>query len=248
VVDGLLVAFAYYLAFWLRLDGFGAAKNHYSDLLAVTIGWVVPVTLLSVAAFGAYQRLWKFVSQREMEAVVKGVLVATVLIVGAIAVFHPVLRPGHPSSAVTLPGGVITLFFLLSLAFLVGSRVLVHLAVEGRLRNFRTVKGARQVLIVGGGDAGRLIVRELVRNPQLGMRPIGFVDDDPRKLGVKDDYGLKVLGTTFAEDLARVLDNLEPDEVVIAIPSAPGRYGLGSWPAAASAASRCGPCRRCSSC
>jgi FlaA1/EpsC-like NDP-sugar epimerase len=222
VVDGLLVALAYYLAFWLRLDGFGAAKNHYSDLLAVTIGWVVPVTLLSIAAFGAYQRLWKFVSQREMEAVVKGVLVATVLIVGAIAVFHPVLRPGHPSSAVTLPGGVITLFFLLSLALLVGSRVLVHLAVEGRLRNFRTVKGARQVLIVGGGDAARLVVRELMRNPQLGMRPIGFVDDDPRKLGVKDDYGLKVLGTTSPEDLARILDNREPDEVVIAVPSAPG--------------------------
>jgi FlaA1/EpsC-like NDP-sugar epimerase len=54
------------------------------------------------------------------------------------------------------------------------------------------------------------------------MRPIGFVDDDPRKLGVKDDYGLRVLGTTASEDLSRVLDNLEPDEVVIAIPSAPG--------------------------
>ncbi len=225
VVDGLLVALAYYLAFWLRLDGFGAAKNRYSDLLAVTIAWVVPVTLVSVGAFGAYQRLWKFVSQREMEAVVKGVFLATLVIVGAIAVFHPVQTtpsPGHPSRADTLPGGVIALFVLLSLAFMLGVRVLVHLVVEGRLRSFRTVKGAREVLIVGGGDGGRLIVRELIRNPQLRMRPIGFVDDDPRKRGVKDDYGLKVLGTTASEDLSRVLDNLEPDEVVIAIPSAPG--------------------------
>jgi FlaA1/EpsC-like NDP-sugar epimerase len=94
--------------------------------------------------------------------------------------------------------------------------------MEGRLRSLRTVKGAREVLIVGGGDGGRLIVRELVRNPQLRMRPIGFVDDDPRKLGIKDDYGLKVLATTSSEDLTRVLDDLEPDEVVIAIPSAPG--------------------------
>src|SRR5579884_3083412 len=220
VVDGLLVALAYYLAFWLRLDGFGAAKNRYSELLTVTIGWVVPVTLASVAAFGAYQRLWRFVSQRELEAVVKGVIVATVLIVGAIALFHPVVRP--PSDAVTLPGGVIALFVLLSLALLLGSRVLVHLAVEGRLRSFRHAKGAREVLIVGAGDGGRLIVRELVRNPELGMRPVGFVDDDPRQLGVKDEYGLKVLGTTSSEDLSRVLDELEPDEVVIAIPSAPG--------------------------
>ena len=222
VVDALLVALAYYLAFWLRLDGFGAAKNRYSDLLTATIGWVVPVTLVSVAAFGAYQRLWRFVSQRELEAVVKGVLAATVVIAGAIALFHPVLRGHHPSSAVTLPGGVIALFFLLSLAFLLGARVLVNLAVEGRLRGLRTVKGAREVLIVGGGDAGRLIVRELVRNPALGMRPVGFVDDDPRKLGIKDEYGLRVLGTTSSEDLSKVLDELEPDEVVIAIPSAPG--------------------------
>ena len=78
------------------------------------------------------------------------------------------------------------------------------------------------MLIVGGGDGGRLVVRELIRNPQLRLRPVGFVDDDPRKLGMKDEYGLKVLGTTESEDLARVLDEVEPDEVVIAIPSAPG--------------------------
>jgi FlaA1/EpsC-like NDP-sugar epimerase len=76
--------------------------------------------------------------------------------------------------------------------------------------------------VVGGGDGGRLVVRELARNPQLGLRPVGFVDDDPRKQGIKDEYGLRVLGTTSREDLARVLDEVEPDEVVIAIPSAPG--------------------------
>src|SRR5207302_5544414 len=51
---------------------------------------------------------------------------------------------------------------------------------------------------------------------------LGFVDDDPRKHGIKDEYGLRVLGTTSREDLTRVLDEAEPDEVVIAIPSAPG--------------------------
>jgi FlaA1/EpsC-like NDP-sugar epimerase len=65
-------------------------------------------------------------------------------------------------------------------------------------------------------------VRELARNPQLRMRPVGFIDDDPRKQGIKDEHGLKVLGTTSEEDLARILDEVEPDEVVIAIPSAPG--------------------------
>jgi FlaA1/EpsC-like NDP-sugar epimerase len=76
------------------------------------------------------------------------------------------------------------------------------------------------VLIVGAGDGGRLLLREIMRNPELGLRPVGFVDDDPRKQGARIDRGLAVLGTT--EELPRVLEDVEPDEVLIAIPSAPG--------------------------
>jgi FlaA1/EpsC-like NDP-sugar epimerase len=222
VVDGLLVALAYFLAYRLRFDEGLPAK--YDELFEQTLAWVVPLALIVLALFGAYQRLWTFVGQREYEAVVKGVVGSTLLVVGAIALLHPVLTPpSHGvSSAVTMPGGVIALFLLLALALLIAARSMIHLVVEGRVRSFRAAKGAREVLIVGGGDGGRLVARELVRNPQLEMRPVGFVDDDPRKLGTKDEYGLKVLGTTSADDLARVLDDLEPDEVVIAIPSAPG--------------------------
>ncbi len=222
VVDGLLVALAYFLAYRLRFDE--GLPAHYDELFEQTVGWVIPVMLIALAVFGAYQRLWTFVGQREYEAVVKGVVVSTVVIVGAIAILHPVLTPpSHGvSSAVTMPGGVIALFALLVGALLLGSRFLVHLVAEGRVRSFRAAPGARDVLIVGGGEGGRLVVRELARNPALRMRPVGYVDDDPRKLGIKDEYGLRVLATTSAEDLARALDDLEPDEVVIAIPSAPG--------------------------
>jgi FlaA1/EpsC-like NDP-sugar epimerase len=230
LVDGLLVALAYVLAFRLRFDD--AVPTRYDDLLGATIAWVVPVTLIVLAAFGVYQRLWKFVGQRDYEAVVKGVVVATVLIVGVIALTHPVqwappLEVRHrayrtASTPVLLPAGVISLFLLLACALLVGARFIVHLVVEGRVRSFPVGKGARDVLVIGGGQGGHLVVRELVRNPQLRLRPVGFVDDDPRKRGMKDEYGLKVLGTTESEDLARVLDDVEPDQVVIAIPSAPG--------------------------
>ncbi|MGH2927455.1 MAG: SDR family NAD(P)-dependent oxidoreductase, partial [Solirubrobacteraceae bacterium] len=162
-----------------------------------------------------------------------------IVIVGAIALLHPVIAsttqlvPGvrhvhrahvvtGPPAAVSLPLSVISLFFLLTLALLIAARFAVQLIGEGRIRSIRVGKGAREVLVVGGGDGGRLVVRELMRNPQLLMRPVGFLDDDPRKLGIKDEHGLKVLGTTAAPDLERVLDEVEPDEVVIAIPSAPG--------------------------
>ncbi|HUA49829.1 MAG TPA: nucleoside-diphosphate sugar epimerase/dehydratase [Solirubrobacteraceae bacterium] len=224
LVDGILVALAYYLAFRLRFeDGLTGPNDRYGDLLTHTIYWVVPVALVTLALFGQYQRLWTFVGQRDYEAVVKGLVLATLVIVGAIAFLHPVTTTAaFQATPVNLPGSVIALFFLLALALLIGARFLVHLVVEGRVRSFRAAKGARDALIVGGGDGGRLVVRELIRNPQLRLRPVGFVDDDPRKLGMKDEHGLKVLGTTESEDLARVLDEVEPDEVVIAIPSAPG--------------------------
>ncbi len=226
LVDGALVALAYYLAFRLRFDWH--VRGRYGELFEATIPWVVPVFLVVLAAFGLYQRLWTFITQREYEAVVKGVVVATFVVVGTIALLHPVqtaprFKNFHlVSTTVTLPASVIALFLLLCLALLVGARFIVHLVVEGRVRSFRVSKGARDVLVVGGGDGGRLVVRELVRNPQLGLRPVGFVDDDPRKRGMKDEYGLKVLGTTSREDLARILDEVEPEEVVIAIPSASG--------------------------
>jgi len=224
LVDGVLVALAYYLAFRLRFtDGLTGANERYGDLLTHTIYWVVPVSLVTLAMFGQYQRLWTFVGQRDYESVVKGLIVATLVIVGAIAFLHPVTTTvAFQATPVNLPSSVIALFFLLALALLIGARFLVHIVVEGRVHSFRVAKGARDVLIVGGGQGGHLVVRELVRNPQLRLRPVGFVDDDPRKQGTKDAHGLKVLGTTDSEELARILDEVEPDEVVIAIPSAPG--------------------------
>ncbi len=247
VVDGLLVALAYFLAFWLRFaGGFGVGDQRYLRLLTATIGGVVVVTLVSLGAFGQYQRLWRFIGRRDYEAVLKAVFVATVVIVGLIAILHPVVangvrtvvhhhhRDGHiigapsytsvpsPRTGVLPPASVIMLFFLLTLALLVGARFAVQLLGEGRIRSITANKGGRGTLVVGGGEGGRLVVRELMRNPLLGLRPVGFLDDDPRKLGLKDEHGLKVLGTTSTPDLGRVLDEVEPDEVVIAIPSAPG--------------------------
>ena len=115
VVDGVLVALAYFLAYRLRFeDGLGTVNNHrYGVLLTSTIAWVVPVVVAALAAFGAYQRLWTFISQREYEAVVKGAIAGTFVVVVGVALGHPVETPARilfnhnfhyvPSSAVLLP-------------------------------------------------------------------------------------------------------------------------------------------------
>jgi FlaA1/EpsC-like NDP-sugar epimerase len=223
IVDGGLVALAYALAFELRFDN--GIPRRYDLLRDETILWVVPLCIAVFMAFGLYQRLWSYVGQRDYETLLRAVLVAAVLVVGGIALVHPVEVRAHSSGvhfAVGMPVGVAAMWVLLTLFLTAGARFLTHLAFEGRARGFRSAKGARTVLIVGGGDGGRLVVRELVRNPDLGLRPIGFLDDDPRKRGMKDEHHLRVLGTTSDEDLKRILDKVEPDEVIVAIPSAPG--------------------------
>jgi FlaA1/EpsC-like NDP-sugar epimerase len=223
LVDGGLVALAYMLAFELRFDN--GIPRRYDLLRDETILWVVPLCIVVFAAFGLYQRLWTYVGQRDYESLLRAVIVSAILVVGGIAVIHPVEVRAHNGVSLTvgMPVGVAAMWVLLTLFLTAGVRFLAHLIFEGRAgRGPRMRKGARTVLIVGGGDGGRLVVRELLRNPDLGLTPVGFVDDDPRKRGMKDEHHLRVLGTTSDADLRRVLDTMTPDEVIVAIPSAPG--------------------------
>ena len=219
-VDGVLVALAYYLAFQLRFDS-GPTKQ-YEHLREATIWWVLLGSLPVLILSHVYQRRWRYAGQRDYEAVARAVAIIVLLSVVAIEVLRPVYRYPHGNTvAVVLPNGVIVLFALLSLVFLVGVRAIARSVYERRpLAAFRGPKGERTVLIAGAGDGGQLVVREIMRNRELGLVPVGFLDDDPRKRRLRID-GVRVRGNTEG-DLPRILDESEPDEVIIAIPSAPG--------------------------
>jgi FlaA1/EpsC-like NDP-sugar epimerase len=208
-IDAGIVALAYWLAFVLRFDA--GVPERYEDLLARTIAFVVVGKVLLFALFGLYHKLWRFVDQKDFEAIVRAVVVSTLALVVGLFLASP--ADADP------PRGVIALDFLLTLGLVVGSRFATRLIAEGRFRNPIPAKDAREVLVIGAGNGGQAVVSEMRRNPDLRLAPIGFVDDDPRKQGMRI-AGLKVRGTTA--ELARVLDDAEPDEVIIAIPSAPG--------------------------
>jgi FlaA1/EpsC-like NDP-sugar epimerase len=218
-VDGVLVAIAYYLAFQLRFEH--GPTGYYEHLRERTIWWVVGGSLPVLVLARVYQRRWRYSGQRDYEAVARAVAAIVLLAVVGVEVFRPV-HHYRSTVAVALPNGVIILFALLVLVLLVGVRALARSIYERRpLAAFRGGrKDQRSVLIAGAGDGGRLVLREIVRNRGLGLTPVGFVDDDPGKQRLRID-GVRVRGNTEG-DLPRILDDAEPDEVIIAIPSAPG--------------------------
>jgi FlaA1/EpsC-like NDP-sugar epimerase len=220
-VDGALVAFAYYLAFQLRFEH--GPTGYYAHLRERTIWWVLAFSPLVLIVARVYQRRWRYAGQRDYEAVARGLLAIVLLTVAAVAVLRPVQRVTHHGTSVILvPIGVVILFAVIGLVLLVGVRALSRSFYERRpLAAFRGGrKGERTVLIAGAGEGGRLVLREIMRNRELGLVPVGFVDDDPVKRGLRID-GVRVRGNT-EDELPRILDDAEPDEVIIAIPSAPG--------------------------
>jgi FlaA1/EpsC-like NDP-sugar epimerase len=207
--DGALVALAYYLAFRLRFLDQSDLPHRYWILFAQSVGFVIALKLIVFAAFGMYQKWWRYVSGRDFLQIVRAVTVAGAILVVAFTVLRPFAH--------NLPRSVAVMDFLLTLMLITGARLAVRLIVERPSRSARVPK--REVLVVGAGSGGQMVVRELQLNPEIGVTAIGFVDDDPRKRGMRM-LGLKVLGST--KQIDKILDETHPDEVVIAIPSAPG--------------------------
>ncbi len=219
-VDGALVALAYWLAYRLRFDSASGVPPRYDRLFDATFIPVVAGSLVVFAAFGLYAKWWRYVTQRDYASLVQAVVLAALVLPLYIVVVKPVTQQTRTGeAALTAPAGVLALHLLLMLAFVGGARFVARSIYERPLRGFRARKDARGLLIVGAGDGGRLVLREILRNPDLGLKPVGFVDDDPLKRRLRVD-GVRVLGTT--KELSRILDEVEPDEVTIAIPSAPG--------------------------
>jgi FlaA1/EpsC-like NDP-sugar epimerase len=218
-IDGALVAVAYYLSYRLRFDA-GRMPHKYDRLFDSTIAFVVAGSLVVFTLFRLELKQWRYTSSRDYLGILQAVVANTAALLAFVAITHPVTEPSRTGEVtVSVPTGVIAMYFLLTLALVGGARFIARIVHERPVRGFRARGDARRVLIVGAGEGGRLVLREVLRNPQLGLAPVGFVDDDPLKRGIRID-GVKVLGAT--DQLARILDEAEPDEITIAIPSAPG--------------------------
>jgi FlaA1/EpsC-like NDP-sugar epimerase len=208
VADAGLIALAWWLAFELRFDH--GVPRYYDTLFRRTILIVVAIKLVVFVLFRFYDRWWRYVSIRDMWSAVRGVTAASLIAGLTVYFFSPVAQ-------VRLPRSVAIMDWLLLLAFVTGTRLLARSVIERP--GIGLVARGKEVLVVGAGDAGQLVIREMQRNRQLGYTPIGLIDDDPRKKNLRI-HGVRVLGTT--EELGHFLRDNRPDEVLLAMPSASG--------------------------
>jgi FlaA1/EpsC-like NDP-sugar epimerase len=203
-----LLALAAFGAFVLRFDWFFAASHQEFFAFLVAAVLVKPVVLYFG---GIYARYWQYATTGDMLALLLSVSASSVAMAVVITVFLVLGIVGFFSRS------VVVIDWLLTLLVVAGVRLAVKLQNDLRVR--ARPQSARTSIVVGAGNTGMVVVREIQRNSRLEKNVIGFLDDDAEKLG-KQIYGVPVLGRLA--DLAAVVAKHKCDEIVIAMPSAPG--------------------------
>jgi FlaA1/EpsC-like NDP-sugar epimerase len=201
-------------SFALRLDVSQIA--FYFPAILIMTGVAILIKIPTYYFFGLYRRLWVYASTSELKLIAAAVTSASVL---TSAIMSAILLIVNSKDLILgMPRSALGIDWLLSLVLVGGSRFAVRLLAEQSAppRNGKV----RKVLITGAGDAGALVVRELQKNSQINLVPVGFLDDDPAKQK-QQIHGVPVIGTL--SDLEQVLEAQQVDEVIIAIPSAPGK-------------------------
>lgn len=209
--DLALIVISVMGSFALRLDV--GQLPYYFPATLVMCGVALVIKVPTYYFFGLYRRLWIYASTHELRLITVAVTTASVITSAAMLVLLStgLVVPGMPRSALGID-------WLLSLVLIGGSRFALRVLTE---QWSPQRKGpTRRALIIGAGDAGALVVRELQRTGLLNLTPVGLLDDDATKQN-QEIHGVPVIG--YIRDLPEVLQNRAVDEVVFAIPSAPGR-------------------------
>ncbi len=198
-------------SFALRLDVSQLPYYFPAALMMCAVALVIKIPVHFY--FGLYRRLWVYASTNELRLITIAVTTASVLTSGVMLILISAgfVQPGMPRSALGID-------WLLSLVLIGGSRFTLRILSEQA--NMQRVGKSKRALIIGAGDAGALVVRELQKSALINLIPVGFLDDDPAKQR-HEIYGVSVIGKI--DKLAGILDKQQVDEVIIAIPTAPGK-------------------------
>lgn len=203
VHDLVMIPVAWLVAFWLRFN-LGVVPEVYFKGALDHLWLLVLVQGAGFWYFGLYRGVWRFASLPDLMRIAKAVLAGVVI--SALILFLWTRMEGIPRS-------IFPLYGILLIGLLGGPRFLYRVMKD---RVLRSKKGER-VLVLGAGRAGEMLARDLFRQQDSNYLPVGFIDDDPSKLG-KEIHGVRVLGSMAK--LVEIVRAYEVDVILIATPSA----------------------------
>jgi UDP-GlcNAc:undecaprenyl-phosphate GlcNAc-1-phosphate transferase len=200
VHDLSVILLAYYAAFLLRFDGVFVQPYYQQFVLSLPI--VIVTQIAAFLVLGLYRGLWRYTSMSDLSTLAKAV--GGGWIASTVAVMFVFRFDGFSR-------GMFVMDFVLLLGAIAGTRISFRL-LRTWIARFQQTDGGRRVLIYGAGDGGELLLRELQNNRELGLYPVGFVDDDPQKQG-RVIHGVRVLGGL--DQLGELAGAERVEEVVI---------------------------------
>lgn len=214
LLDFLLITASVFGSYALRFE-WGEQFFYYLPSAYWMLGAALVIKPIVFYIFGLYRRLWSYASTQELKLITFAVTTSSV-IVSLVMVIFASLKVFTGFSR-----GILVIDWLLSIFLIGGLRFMMRLVADSQNTNSsRRIKSARHALIIGAGDAGAMVVKELQKNHELNLVPVGFLDDNPAKIH-QQIHGIPVIGSL--SDIGRVLDHKSIDEVIIAIPSAGGK-------------------------
>ena len=220
IADVLLMPLAVGVSFLLRLDVAGLRPYVRTLLIFAALAAIVKPAIFYL--FGLYRRYWRYASASELVNVALATLTGTAVVTLLVYSLASLVWEFRP-----LPRSIPMLDWLVSLPMVGGTRFAVRLATDWSLARLwhnghpeERRRRERRVLVMGAGNAGAIIVREMQANPGLALVPVGLLDDDVSKVGMTI-HGVLVQGTR--DDIPRLVHEEHIDEVIIAMPTAPGQ-------------------------
>lgn len=212
ILDILLLALTPAIALALRVDL--PWDEHFTTGLLYYILFSVPLKIITFYIFGFYKRLWRYASMDAIVSILWGVGISIVVITGTVFILFGsglLIDISLPRS-IPLIDGMLTLIVIGSIRM--SLRMVQYQAGGGHSK-----EGGKRVLIAGAGDAGQMVAREMHTSKHIQEFLVGFVDDDPIKIG-SIIHNSSVLGSL--DKIPMMVESKRVDEVIIAMPTAPG--------------------------
>jgi FlaA1/EpsC-like NDP-sugar epimerase len=205
ITDAVILTSSLFVSYFVRWD-LRPPEFFVHQALAL-VPYVVASALLVGFLAGIYDVVWRYFGTRDI-VVLASALTAHTMVLVAFRIFLP-----DSLSMLRIPLGVLAANLVISFLTMAGVRVARRLAWErAKRRSFSRGIGIKRVLVVGTGEVGVTLAKDIINRPELGMKMVGFVDDDLNKSAMII-HGLRVLGTS--ENLQRLVQRYNIDEVII---------------------------------